>query len=38
MCVGGIIMAVREDLQLSWLVWVSVPLLFVVVGYLLVGS
>ncbi|MET1154431.1 ABC transporter transmembrane domain-containing protein [Arthrobacter sp.] len=34
MCVGGIIMAVREDLQLSWLVWVSVPLLFVVVGLL----
>ena len=34
MCVGGIIMAVREDLQLSWLVWVSVPLLFVVGGLL----
>ncbi|TJY69082.1 ABC transporter ATP-binding protein [Arthrobacter sp. CAU 1506] len=34
MCVGGIIMALREDLQLSWLVWVSVPLLFVVVGLL----
>ncbi|MGF9662411.1 ABC transporter ATP-binding protein [Arthrobacter crystallopoietes] len=34
MCVGGIIMAVREDLQLSWLVWVSVPALFVVVGFL----
>jgi ATP-binding cassette, subfamily B, multidrug efflux pump len=34
MCIGGIIMALREDLQLSWLVWVAVPLLFVVVGYL----
>ncbi|WP_138416305.1 ABC transporter ATP-binding protein [Sinomonas gamaensis] len=34
MCVGGIIMALREDVGLSWLVWVSVPLLFVVVGYL----
>ncbi|ABY22109.1 multidrug resistance ABC transporter ATP-binding and permease protein [Renibacterium salmoninarum ATCC 33209] len=34
MCIGGIIMALREDLSLSWLVWVSVPLLVVVVGYL----
>ncbi|NUP75035.1 MAG: ABC transporter ATP-binding protein [Sinomonas sp.] len=34
MCVGGIIMALREDVGLSWLVWVSVPLLFAVVGYL----
>ncbi|MDQ4503097.1 ABC transporter ATP-binding protein [Sinomonas sp. ASV322] len=34
MCVGGIIMALREDAGLSWLVWVSVPLLFAVVGYL----
>ncbi|MEW1985704.1 ABC transporter ATP-binding protein [Pseudarthrobacter oxydans] len=36
MCIGGIIMALREDLNLSWLVWVSVPLLTVVVGYLVV--
>ncbi|MFJ4208448.1 ABC transporter ATP-binding protein [Paenarthrobacter sp. NPDC089675] len=36
MCVGGIIMAVQEDLSLSWLVWVSVPLLVAVVGYLVV--
>ena len=36
MCIGGIIMALREDLNLSWLVWVSVPLLAVVVGYLVV--
>ncbi|MFC8039165.1 ABC transporter ATP-binding protein [Paenarthrobacter sp. NPDC057355] len=36
MCVGGIIMALREDLSLSWLVWVSVPVLVAVVGYLVV--
>ena len=36
MCIGGIIMALREDLDLSWLVWVSVPVLVVVVGYLVV--
>ncbi|WP_271395577.1 ABC transporter ATP-binding protein [Neomicrococcus lactis] len=34
MCVGGIIMALREDIGLSWLVWVAVPLLGVVVGVL----
>ena len=34
MCVGGIIMALREDASLSWLVWVSVPVLFIVVGFL----
>lgn len=36
MCIGGIIMALREDLSLSWLVWVSVPVLVAVVGYLVV--
>ncbi|MBD1543760.1 ABC transporter ATP-binding protein [Arthrobacter sp. IA7] len=36
MCVGGIIMALREDINLSWLVWVSVPILIVVVGYIVV--
>ncbi|KRE50529.1 multidrug ABC transporter ATP-binding protein [Arthrobacter sp. Soil736] len=36
MCIGGIIMALREDINLSWLVWVSVPVLIVVVGYLVV--
>lgn len=36
MCIGGIIMALREDISLSWLVWVSVPVLLVVVGYLVV--
>ncbi len=34
MCIGGVIMALREDPGLSWLVWVSVPVLFVVVGIL----
>ncbi|WP_287931237.1 ABC transporter ATP-binding protein [Arthrobacter sp.] len=36
MCIGGIVMALREDVGLSWLVWVSVPLLFVVVGFLVI--
>ncbi|WP_306926690.1 ABC transporter ATP-binding protein [Arthrobacter globiformis] len=36
MCIGGIIMALREDINLSWLVWVSVPILIVVVGYIVV--
>ncbi|MDO5619542.1 ABC transporter ATP-binding protein [Kocuria sp.] len=36
MSVGGIIMAVREDPGLSWLVWVSVPLLGAVIGVLVV--
>lgn len=36
MCVGGIVMAIREDLNLSWLVWVSVPLLLVVVSLIVV--
>jgi ATP-binding cassette subfamily B multidrug efflux pump len=35
MCIGGIIMALREDPGLSWLVWVSVPLLVAVVGVLI---
>lgn len=34
MCIGGVIMALREDAGLSWLVWVSVPALFLVVGLL----
>ncbi|MFJ3959247.1 ABC transporter ATP-binding protein [Arthrobacter sp. NPDC090010] len=36
MCIGGIIMALKEDISLSWLVWVSVPVLVAVVGYLVV--
>ncbi|WP_298586449.1 ABC transporter ATP-binding protein [uncultured Kocuria sp.] len=34
MCVGGIVMALREDVGLSWLVWVSVPVLGIAVGVL----
>ncbi|RUR01670.1 ABC transporter ATP-binding protein [Labedella endophytica] len=34
MCIGGIIMALREDAGLSWLVWVSVPVLFIIVSVL----
>ncbi|GAA3584721.1 ABC transporter ATP-binding protein [Klugiella xanthotipulae] len=34
MCIGGIVMALREDVGLSWLVWVSVPVLFAIVGFL----
>lgn len=34
MAIGGIIMALREDLGLSWLVWVSVAVLAVIVGFL----
>ncbi|MDK8511197.1 ABC transporter ATP-binding protein [Corynebacterium bovis] len=34
MSVGGVVMAVREDAGLSWLVWVAVPVLVVVVGAL----
>lgn len=36
MCVGGIVMALREDPGLSWLLWVSVPLLLAVVSVLVV--
>ncbi|MBG6084632.1 ABC transporter ATP-binding protein [Zhihengliuella flava] len=36
MCIGGVIMALQEDPGLSWLVWVSVPILLVVVGFLVV--
>ncbi|RZU63082.1 ABC transporter ATP-binding protein [Zhihengliuella halotolerans] len=36
MCVGGVIMALQEDPGLSWLVWVSVPILLLVVGFLVV--
>ena len=34
MAVGGIIMALREDAGLSWLVWASVAILAVIVGFL----
>lgn len=34
MCIAGIILAVQVDAALSWLIWVSVAVLFVVVGIL----
>ena len=34
MAIGGIIMALREDAGLSWLVWASVSVLAVIVGFL----
>ena len=34
MSIGGILMAIQEDPGLSWLVWVSVPVLLVAVGLL----
>lgn len=34
MSIGGIVMAIQEDPGLSWLVWVSVPVLMVIVGLL----
>jgi len=36
MCVGGVIMALQEDVGLSWLVAVSVPLLVVCIGLVIV--
>ncbi len=32
MCVGGIVMALREDIGLSWLLVVSVPILVILIG------
>ena len=37
MCVGGVIMALQEDLQLSWLMLVCVPVLALAVGSVVVG-
>ncbi|WP_225731857.1 MULTISPECIES: ABC transporter ATP-binding protein [unclassified Nocardia] len=34
MCVGGIVMALRQDLKLSWLLLVAVPLLALCMGFL----
>ncbi|MGW5853129.1 MULTISPECIES: ABC transporter ATP-binding protein [Micrococcus] len=34
MAIGGIVMAIREDAGLSWLVWVSVPVLLVIVAWI----
>jgi ATP-binding cassette subfamily B multidrug efflux pump len=35
-CVGGIIMALRQDVGLSWLMLVSIPVLVVVIGLVVV--
>ncbi|ROZ54883.1 ABC transporter ATP-binding protein [Rhodococcus sp. WS1] len=35
MCIGGIIMALRQDLNLSWILGISVPLLVVSMGFLI---
>ena len=35
LCIGGVIMAIRQDLQLSWLIAVSVPVLLVAVGLII---
>jgi ATP-binding cassette, subfamily B, multidrug efflux pump len=37
MCVGGIIMALQEDVGLSWLVLVSVPIMVAAIGLILRG-
>ena len=34
--VGGVIMAIRQDVQLSWLIAVSVPVLLIAVGLIIV--
>ncbi|MEC5191446.1 MULTISPECIES: ABC transporter ATP-binding protein [unclassified Arthrobacter] len=34
--VGGVIMAIRQDVQLSWLIAVSVPVLLVAVGLIII--
>jgi ATP-binding cassette subfamily B protein len=36
MCVGGIIMALRQDVGLSWLMLVSIPVLVVAIGLIVV--
>lgn len=35
LCIGGVIMAIRQDAQLSWLIAVSVPVLLVGVGLII---
>ncbi|WP_104197083.1 ABC transporter ATP-binding protein [Cryobacterium sp. M15] len=34
--IGGVIMAIRQDVQLSWLIAVSVPMLLIAVGFIVV--
>ncbi|GAA1039693.1 ABC transporter ATP-binding protein [Virgisporangium ochraceum] len=38
MCVGGIIMALREDVGLSWLMLVCVPVMVIVVGLIMMRA
>ncbi|KQW07741.1 multidrug ABC transporter ATP-binding protein [Leifsonia sp. Root4] len=35
LCIGGIIMAMQQDLQLSWLIAVAVPVLLIAVGLII---
>lgn len=32
MAIGGIIMALRQDIGLSWIIWIAVPVLLILVG------
>ncbi|AMB57973.1 ABC transporter ATP-binding protein [Microterricola viridarii] len=36
LCIGGIIMAMRQDLELSWLIAVAVPVLLIAVGFIVI--
>ena len=36
LAVGGVVLAIRQDLELSWLIAVSVPILLVALGFLIV--
>lgn len=36
MCVGGIVMAIREDMKLSWLLLIAVPALALAMGFVVV--
>ncbi|WP_022884216.1 ABC transporter ATP-binding protein [Glaciibacter superstes] len=36
LCIGGVIMAMQQDLELSWLIAVSVPVLLIAVGLIVV--
>ncbi|MFC0582417.1 ABC transporter ATP-binding protein [Micrococcoides hystricis] len=35
MAIGGIVMAIQQDIGLSWLVWVSVPVLLILVSIMM---
>jgi ATP-binding cassette subfamily B multidrug efflux pump len=36
LCIGGIILAIQQDLQLSWIIAVSVPVLLIAVSFIVV--